>query len=52
MAKASNFTLRVLIPMALAAISSSRIASQARPILEFCSRRLITITAMTTASSR
>src|SRR5467141_1116917 len=52
MAKASNFTLRVLIPMALAAISSSRIASQARPIREFCSRRLITITAMTTASSR
>src|SRR6266480_4173672 len=52
MAKASSFTLRVLMPIAAAAISSSRIASQARPIREFCSRRLMTITAMTTASSR
>src|SRR5882762_859565 len=52
MAKASSFTLRVLMPIAAAAISSSRIASQARPIREFCSRRLFTITAMTTASSR
>ena len=44
----------VILPAgaALAAISSSRIASQARPMREFCSRRLMTITAMTTASSR
>src|SRR6266478_3314076 len=52
MAKASSFTLRVLMPIAAAAISSSRIASQARPMREFCSRRLMMITAMTTASSR
>ncbi len=40
-AKASSFMLRVLIPIARAAISSSRIASHARPIREFCSRRLM-----------
>ncbi|KAI1697405.1 hypothetical protein Ddc_19713 [Ditylenchus destructor] len=34
MAKASSLMLRVLMPMALAAISSSRIASQARPMRE------------------
>ena len=32
MPKASSFMLRVLMPIALAAISSSRIAIQARPI--------------------
>src|SRR5213075_1862799 len=51
-ANASSFRLRVLMPMARAAISSSRIASQARPMREFCSRRLTTITASTTRSSR
>ena len=34
MAKASNFKLRVLIPMLAAAISSSRMAAQARPMRE------------------
>ena len=48
MAKASSFRLRVLMPIARAAISSSRIASQARPMREFCSRRLTTMTASTT----
>ena len=43
-ANASSLTLRVLMPIALAAISSSRIASQARPRREFCSRRLTTMT--------
>src|SRR5690606_22193642 len=38
MANASSLMLRVLMPMALAAISSSRIASQARPMREFCRR--------------
>ena len=38
MAKASNFMLRVLMPMALAAISSSRMAIQARPMRESCRR--------------
>ena len=38
MPKASSFMLRVLMPMALAAISSSRIAIQARPMREFSSR--------------
>ena len=52
MAKARSFMLRVLMPMARAAISSSRIASQARPMREFCRRRLTTITASTTRSSR
>src|SRR5690606_10978359 len=37
-AKASSLMFRVLIPIALAATSSSRIAIQARPILESCSR--------------
>ena len=43
MEKASNFTLRVLMPMAFAAISSSRMATQARPRRECC-RRLVTKT--------
>ena len=38
MAKASSFRLRVLMPIALAAISSSRIAIQARPMRESSSR--------------
>ena len=39
MAKASSLMLRVLIPMACAAISSSRIATQARPMRESSRRR-------------
>ena len=38
MPKASSFMLRVLMPMALAAISSSRMAIQARPMRESCKR--------------
>ena len=51
-ANASSLMLRVLMPIARAATSSSRIASHARPMREFCSRRLITITATSIASSR
>ena len=43
MAKASSLTLRVLMPQAFAAISSSRIATQARPMRE-SSRRMETKT--------
>ena len=50
-AKASSLTLRVLMPMAFAAISSSRIASHARPSREFCRRRLMTITPIVISSS-
>src|SRR5262249_481919 len=52
MAKASSFRLRVLMPIARAAISSSRIASQALPMREFCSRILTTMTASAIATSR
>src|ERR1051325_2164244 len=52
MAKASSFRLRVLMPIARAAISSSRIASQARPMREFCSRILTTMTPSVIATSR
>src|SRR5687768_3496636 len=52
MANASSFRLRVSMPMARAAISSSRIASQARPMREFCRRRLTTMTASATRSNR
>src|SRR5688572_12545666 len=52
MAKASSFMLRVFMPIDRAAISSSRIASQARPTREFCRRRLTTMMKSTTASSR
>src|SRR5688572_6583905 len=52
MAKASSFMLRVLMPMERAAISSSLIASQARPTREFCSRMLTTMMTSATASSR
>ncbi|MCY1543754.1 hypothetical protein D9M68_795840 [compost metagenome] len=38
MPKASNLRLRVFRPMALAAISSSRMAIQARPMRESCRR--------------
>ena len=38
MPKASSFRLRVLMPIALAAISSSRMAIQARPMRERSSR--------------
>ena len=52
MAKASSLRLRVLMPIALAAISSSRIACQARPMREFCRRRLMMMTKMASATSR
>ena len=52
MAKASSLMLRVLMPMALAAISSSRMASQARPMREFCRRRHTTTMISVSASSR
>ena len=49
MPKASSFMLRVLMPMALAAISSSRIAIQARPMRENSSRwQMITLTTTST----
>ena len=50
MANASSFMLRVLMPIARAAISSSRIASHARPMREFCRRRLMTM--MTTPATQ
>jgi hypothetical protein len=52
MANASSFMRVVLIPIARAAISSSRIASQARPMRESCKRRLIRMTISSTVSSR
>ena len=52
MAKASSFTLRVLMPMAAAATSSSRIATQARPMRESCKRRETKITASTRIRNR
>src|SRR5690606_11682971 len=52
MAKASNLMLRVLMPMALAAISSSRTASQARPIRECCRRAQMMTMTMVRNSSR
>src|SRR5258706_199478 len=51
-AKASSFIEVVSMPIARAAVSSSRIASQARPMREFCSRTLTTTIASITASSR
>jgi len=41
MAKAMSFCVNVLIPMARETVSSSRMASQARPTREFC-KRLVT----------
>ena len=52
MAKASSFMRVVLMPMARAAISSSRIASHARPMRESCRRRFTTITTISTASRK
>ncbi|MNT10193.1 hypothetical protein D3C72_1450100 [compost metagenome] len=52
MAKASSLMLRVLMPIALAAISSSRMASQARPMREFCRRTHTTMMISVSASSR
>ncbi|MDT4856457.1 hypothetical protein FQZ97_908480 [compost metagenome] len=52
MANASSFMLRVLMPMALAAISSSRMATQARPMREVCRRRHTNTIAMTRNTSR
>ena len=52
MANASSFRCVVSMPMARAAVSSSRIASQARPMREFCRRRLTTMTPIASASSR
>src|SRR5471032_3031814 len=43
---ASSLTLRVLMPIALAAISSSRIATQARPRRECCKRDVMNTMAM------
>ena len=51
-ANASSFTRVVLMPIARAAISSSRIASQARPRRESCRRRFTTTTTSSTATSR
>src|SRR5688572_4720017 len=52
MAKARSFRLRVSMPMARAATSSSRIASHARPTREFCRRRFTTTMPSATSSSR
>ena len=50
--KASSLRLRVFRPMALAAISSSRMATQARPKRESCKRRLMTTATTTTAKNK
>src|SRR5690606_33560654 len=52
MEKASSLILRVLMPMALAATSSSRTASQARPMREFCRRAHTTTMMIVSRSSR
>ena len=49
-ANASSLMLRVLMPIARAATSSSRMASHARPMRESCSRMLMTMT--TTRATR
>jgi hypothetical protein len=51
-AKARSFMRTSGTPMARAASSSSRIASQARPIWESSSRRLTRITTPTMSSTR
>jgi hypothetical protein len=51
-ANASSFSRTVGTPVASAAISSSRIAAQARPMRERSSRPNAAITATTIASSR
>ena len=52
MPKASSFMLRVLMPIALAAISSSRIAIQARPMRDSCRRWQMTMLTSTSARNR
>ena len=52
MPKAVSLRLRVLMPMALAAISSSRIAIQARPMRESCRRCDISTLSNTKAKNR
>ena len=52
MPKAKSFMLRVLMPIDLAAISSSRIAIQARPMRETCRRCEITMVTTTSARNR
>ena len=52
MPKASSFMLRVLMPMALAAISSSRMAIQARPMRESSRRWQISRLNSTSARNR
>ena len=52
MPKASSFMLRVLMPMALAAISSSRIAIQARPMRDSSRRWQMTMLTSTSARNR
>ena len=49
---ASSLTLRVLMPMAFAAISSSRIATQARPRRECCRRLVMKIVTMHSSRNR
>ena len=51
MAKASSFSLTVFTPMAAAAVSSSRMATQARPIRLSFSRVNTTITTASSSSS-
>ena len=51
-AKARSLMRVVLIPIARAAVSSSRTASQARPMREFCSRSVMTMIAIATSTSR
>ena len=51
-ANASSLMLRVLMPIARAAVSSSRMASQARPMRESCSRMLMTMTAISAARKK
>ena len=52
MPKASSFMLRVSMPIALAAISSSRMAIQARPMREFSRRWHSTTLPITSARNR
>ncbi|MNE87151.1 hypothetical protein D3C80_1843170 [compost metagenome] len=52
MANASSLKLRVLMPIARAASSSSRMAVQARPTRECCRRRQINRIASSRAANR
>ncbi len=51
-ANASSLMLRVLMPIAFAAISSSRIAAHARPIRECCKRVQVQITSSEHSTNR